>query len=95
MLAYLALGSNLGDRRQFLRSVILQLQDLADDSLRSSRVYETDPVRDPQGQGAYLNLVVSFESDLEPLRDLAPELLPSDWEENVEPGKAWPVGGLR
>ena len=58
----LALGSNLGDRRRYLREAI--------DSLGSvtavSGVYETEPMGGPGGQGPYLNVVVAIESDAEP-----------------------------
>ena len=58
----LALGSNLGDRRRYLREAI--------DSLASvtavSGVYETEPMGGPGGQGPYLNIVVAIESDADP-----------------------------
>ena len=58
----LGLGSNLGDRRRYLREAI--------DSLGSvtsvSGVYETEPVGGPGGQGPYLNIVVAIESDAGP-----------------------------
>ncbi len=63
--AYLALGSNLGDRLEHLRSAVRLLSD-ADgiEVVRSSRVYETEPVGPPQP--AYLNAVVEVGTDLEP-----------------------------
>lgn len=68
--AYLALGSNLGDRLEHLRSAVRLLSD-ADgiDVARSSRVYETEPVGPPQP--AYLNAVVEIRTDLEPAELLA------------------------
>jgi 2-amino-4-hydroxy-6-hydroxymethyldihydropteridine diphosphokinase len=58
----LGLGSNLGDRRRYLREAI--------DSLGSvtavSGVYETEPMGGPGGQGPYLNVVVAIDSDAEP-----------------------------
>jgi 2-amino-4-hydroxy-6-hydroxymethyldihydropteridine diphosphokinase len=58
----LGLGSNLGDRRRYLREAI--------DSLGSvtavSGVYETEPMGGPGGQGPYLNVVVAIESDADP-----------------------------
>ena len=63
--AYLALGSNLGDRLETLQRAV----DLMDarpgiDVVRSSRVYETEPVGPPQP--AFLNAVVEVRTDLEP-----------------------------
>ena len=56
MRAFLALGSNLGDRRAFLRQALERLPDV----VAVSQVYETDPVGGPPGQGAYLNCVVEL-----------------------------------
>lgn len=80
--AYLALGSNLGDRRQHLRQAIERLPfDRHDGGLRvtgCSGVYETDPVGGPDDQGAYLNLALEVETTLDPFqlldRCLATEL---------------------
>jgi 2-amino-4-hydroxy-6-hydroxymethyldihydropteridine diphosphokinase len=68
--AYLALGSNLGDRLDHLRSAVRLLSE-ADgiEVVRSSRVYETEPVGPPQP--AYLNAVVEVRTDLEPAELLA------------------------
>jgi 2-amino-4-hydroxy-6-hydroxymethyldihydropteridine diphosphokinase len=63
--AYLALGSNLGDRLQTLQRAVELLDARARiDVVRSSRVYETEPVGPPQP--AYLNAVVEVRTDLEP-----------------------------
>jgi 2-amino-4-hydroxy-6-hydroxymethyldihydropteridine diphosphokinase len=64
--ALLGLGSNLGDRLANLQAAV----DLLDRRpgvrvLRSSRVYETDPVGGPP-QPEYLNAVVETETSLEP-----------------------------
>ena len=67
--AYLALGSNLGDRAAFLQQAIDALCDRT--SVRNiSRVYETDPVGGPE-QDAYLNAVVAIDTDLDPQALLA------------------------
>lgn len=58
--AFLALGSNLGDRRQYLRDAIAGIPDL----VAQSDVYETGPVGGPE-QGAYLNMVVELDTDLD------------------------------
>jgi 2-amino-4-hydroxy-6-hydroxymethyldihydropteridine diphosphokinase len=54
--AFLGLGSNLGDRRAYLRAAVDRLPDVA----AVSPLYETDPVGGPPGQGAYLNGVVEL-----------------------------------
>ena len=59
--ALLALGSNLGDRVRFLQDAVALLPDLA----AVSPVYETDPVGGPGGQGAYLNMVVRLDTELD------------------------------
>ncbi len=61
MRAFLALGSNLGDRETTLRAAVAALPDL----VAVSRVYETDPVGGPE-QGAYLNAVAELETDRSP-----------------------------
>ena len=62
--AYIALGSNLGDRAQTLSFAIDRLGRLGTVTARSS-FYETEPVgfRD---QPPFLNAVVAVETDLEP-----------------------------
>lgn len=60
--AYVALGSNLGDREAFLRYAIGELGDV----VAQSQVFETDPVGGPDDQGAYLNMAVVVETSLDP-----------------------------
>jgi 2-amino-4-hydroxy-6-hydroxymethyldihydropteridine diphosphokinase len=60
--AFLGLGSNLGDRWQFLREAVAALPDV----VAVSSVYETSPVGGPEGQGPYLNVVVELATDLGP-----------------------------
>lgn len=62
MRAYVALGSNLGDRAEFLRQAVAGLPDRVD----QSSVWETDPVGGPDGQGAFLNMVVAIETTKSP-----------------------------
>jgi 2-amino-4-hydroxy-6-hydroxymethyldihydropteridine diphosphokinase len=57
--AFLGLGSNLGDRWQYLRDGVAGLPDV----IRVSPVYETDPVGGPPGQQPFLNLVVELSTD--------------------------------
>ncbi|RIH84386.1 2-amino-4-hydroxy-6-hydroxymethyldihydropteridine pyrophosphokinase [Calidithermus roseus] len=61
------MGSNLGDRLGHLRRGAEQLKQEAKAlDVLLSRVYDTDPVGGPAGQGAYLNAAVVFRSELEP-----------------------------
>lgn len=62
--ATIALGSNLGNRLNQLRSGLAGLRELGDVGAISS-LYETDPVGGPE-QGRYLNAVVLIETDLGP-----------------------------
>ena len=69
MRAYIGLGANLDDRlEQLQRAVDLLHGTKGIRVLRSSRIYETEPVGGPP-QGHYLNAVVELETDLAP-RDL-------------------------
>ncbi len=62
--AYLALGSNLGDRLAFLQGAVTALAATEAITLAAvSRVYETAPVGGPS-QGAYLNAVVALDTEL-------------------------------
>jgi 2-amino-4-hydroxy-6-hydroxymethyldihydropteridine diphosphokinase len=65
--AFLGLGSNLGDRRHYLREAVESLPGV----VAVSPVYETDPVGGPAGQDKYLNIVVEIDTDLPPRRLLA------------------------
>ena len=60
--AFVALGSNLGDREGFLRGALAELGTI----VAESHVYETDPVGGPDDQGPYLNMVVEVETTLDP-----------------------------
>ena len=63
---YLGLGSNLGDRLAHLGRAVRELEERGVRVLRSSRVYETDPVGGPP-QPEFLNAVLEVETELEPL----------------------------
>lgn len=56
--AFLALGSNLGDRVALLQAAVAAMPDL----VAASPVYETGPVGGP-AQGAYLNMVVELSTE--------------------------------
>jgi 2-amino-4-hydroxy-6-hydroxymethyldihydropteridine diphosphokinase len=69
--AYLALGSNLGEREQHLQTAMAALRaELNLIVVGVSNVYETDPVGGPD-QGRYLNLVVALDTALTPHELLA------------------------
>ncbi len=59
--AYVALGSNVGDRIGLLCHAVKQLSPVA-----VSQVYETAPVGGPAGQGPFLNMVVELHTSLDP-----------------------------
>lgn len=60
--AYIALGSNLGDRIAFLRAAVDELGSVT----AMSAVYETAPIGGPDQQGPYLNMVVQVATMLDP-----------------------------
>src|SRR6476469_5724358 len=65
--AYLALGSNLGDRRAHLEQAVADLKASPDIRVgRLSSLYETAPVGGPAGQGPYLNAALEVETSLDP-----------------------------
>jgi 2-amino-4-hydroxy-6-hydroxymethyldihydropteridine diphosphokinase len=64
---YLSLGSNIGDRERNLRKAVEQLASQDVRVLRSSRIYETEPV-DYKDQGWFLNQVVEAETALFPMQ---------------------------
>jgi 2-amino-4-hydroxy-6-hydroxymethyldihydropteridine diphosphokinase len=66
-IAYLSLGSNLGEREQALRTAVDRLQSNDFKVRRISSVFETAP-QDVPNQPWFLNLVVEGESELLPLQ---------------------------
>lgn len=66
MKCYLGLGSNLGERLTSLKRAVALLGEIGGlEVLRSSRVYETEPVGGPE-QPEYLNAVIEIETTLDP-----------------------------
>jgi 2-amino-4-hydroxy-6-hydroxymethyldihydropteridine diphosphokinase len=59
-LAIVALGSNLGNSVQILRSVIERLEALSDQPLLKSGFWQTSPVDCPPGSPGFINAVVAF-----------------------------------
>lgn len=70
MRAFLAIGSNLGDRAAHLRGAVAGMR-AADRVVAVSPVYETAPVGGPGGQGAYLNAVLELDTERSPRELLA------------------------
>ena len=62
--AFLGLGSNLGDRVQYLRARWRRCATSVSSAV--SPVYETDPVGGPADQDSFLNLVVELRTDRTP-----------------------------
>ena len=62
MRTFISVGSNLGDRRAFLRDAVDSLPDVG----AVSSVFETDPMGGPGNQGAFLNIVVELDTELTP-----------------------------
>ena len=66
MIAYVGLGSNVGDREAMLRAALDQLAALPSTALtRVSSVYETEPVG-VSDQPWFLNAVAQLDTDLSP-----------------------------
>lgn len=63
--AYIALGSNIGDRERNLREAKRHLQNASLRIVQSSQFYETEPV-DYLDQDWFLNAVLRAETDLAP-----------------------------
>lgn len=61
MRAFLSLGSNLGDRRAYIREALRLLQDGGLKIIRASRVYETLPVEVDEDQENFFNMVVDVD----------------------------------
>jgi 2-amino-4-hydroxy-6-hydroxymethyldihydropteridine diphosphokinase len=68
--AYLSLGSNLGDRLGTLATAVRSLAQAGTRLLRVSSVYETAP-QGKTDQPSFLNVAVQVETTLEPLALLA------------------------
>jgi len=66
--AYIALGSNLGDRRRHLESALDDLAATEGIEVRAISEYlETEP-QGPPGQGPYLNAAAALRCEIEPRR---------------------------
>jgi 2-amino-4-hydroxy-6-hydroxymethyldihydropteridine diphosphokinase len=70
-LAYIALGSNLGDPRKNVSRAIERLQTFSERPLQKSSLWKTTPVDCPPGSANFVNAVVA----LVPRADETPESL--------------------
>ena len=65
-IAYLGIGSNLGDRKRHIDSAIERLREAPQIIVEKiSTIYETDPVGGPP-QGKFLNGVIKIKTGLSP-----------------------------
>jgi 2-amino-4-hydroxy-6-hydroxymethyldihydropteridine diphosphokinase len=75
VISFIALGSNLGDRQEYLNHALAFLRVTAGIIVRKvSSYHETEPVGGPPGQPRYLNAAAELETDLSP-EDLLLHLL--------------------
>ena len=80
-LAFIALGSNLGDSRRILLDALARLQDFSTEPILKSSLWQTTPVDCPPGSPKFLNAVAALvppsdempASLLKKLRDLENE----------------------
>ena len=63
--AYLSIGSNLGDRINYINKAIEKLKQNNIKIIKSSNIIETEPYGYKE-QGKFLNMAVEIDSDLEP-----------------------------
>jgi 2-amino-4-hydroxy-6-hydroxymethyldihydropteridine diphosphokinase len=65
--AYIGLGSNLGDRHDYLQRALQALREQPGVVVVGlSSIHETEPEGGPTGQGKYLNAVAELQTDLNP-----------------------------
>lgn len=65
-IAYIAFGSNLGDRDKNIKNALTLLEQEGVFILKCSSILETDPVGGPAGQGKFFNGVVKVRTELSP-----------------------------
>jgi 2-amino-4-hydroxy-6-hydroxymethyldihydropteridine diphosphokinase len=86
--AYIALGSNLGDRDGFLRRARAALGQLPGSRIMAESAVEETPPFGPPGQPPYLNQMVALETTLDP-EALMAELLRIEQAEGRVRGVKW------
>jgi 2-amino-4-hydroxy-6-hydroxymethyldihydropteridine diphosphokinase len=88
MKATISLGSNLGDRLQYLQNALNSINDMTGTQVHSvSPVFETDPIGGPE-QGEYLNAVAVVKTVLSPEQFLA-ATQQIELEQNRERNERW------
>jgi 2-amino-4-hydroxy-6-hydroxymethyldihydropteridine diphosphokinase len=60
LLAFIALGSNLGDSRQIILDALAQLQNFSEFPILKSSLWQTSPVDCPPGSPKFVNAVVGL-----------------------------------
>jgi 2-amino-4-hydroxy-6-hydroxymethyldihydropteridine diphosphokinase len=70
-LAFVALGSNLGDSRRIILDALTRLQNFSDEPVHKSSLWQTSPVACPPDSPKFVNAVVG----LVPRKDETPESL--------------------
>jgi 2-amino-4-hydroxy-6-hydroxymethyldihydropteridine diphosphokinase len=70
-LAFVAIGSNVGESRVTVERAMERLEQFSDGPLLRSSLYETEPVDCPPGSPPFINAVVG----LSPTKDETPETL--------------------
>lgn len=65
-IAHIAFGSNLGDRRENVKTALAELASVSEIPLEVSSLWETEPVAMDDGAGQFLNGVVRLGTSLEP-----------------------------
>ena len=87
-IAYIALGSNLGAREEYLANARALLQGLPGSRLLAESMIEETPPVGPAGQGNYLNQMVALETPLTP-DALLDHLLRIERQLGRERGQKW------
>ena len=86
--AFIAIGSNLGDRHAYLSRARAEIGTLpCTRILAESSIEETEPIGPPE-QGAYLNQMISVETELSP-RELLQHLQQIEQRAGRERGVRW------
>jgi len=66
---YLSLGSNLGDREENLNRAIIRITELMGISLLAeSSIYNSTPIRCPEGTPDFLNKVIKIDCSIKPVQ---------------------------
>ena len=90
-IAFLGLGSNLGDREVMLRSALIAIDDLPGTRVSPDGVaslFETDPVGGPGDQPAFLNSALRLATTLDPV-SLMKAILAVETGLGRTPGPRW------